>query len=82
MKITIEKYNPGWINHFSQLHEKLEKTLIGFQPMIEHTGSTAVPNLSTKPIIDIAVGIKSKAFLNEVVDPMKNIYTYCQKKLQ
>lgn len=58
MKITIAEYDPDWIVMFER-EKQLLRDLIG-EPLeaIEHIGSTAVPNLSAKPIIDIMVGLK------------------------
>ncbi len=44
---------------------------------VEHVGSTAVPNLAAKPIIDIMVGIRTLAEAPLVVEPLANIgYEY------
>ncbi len=53
--MVIVKYNPEWVNHFEKIKEKLSKALIGIEVNIEHVGSTSVPNLAAKPIIDIDV---------------------------
>ncbi|MFH1534392.1 MAG: GrpB family protein [Patescibacteria group bacterium] len=59
-KIEIVPYNPEWPKMFegeeSFLRSKIPTKLIG---RIEHFGSTAIPNLSAKPIIDMLVEIKS-----------------------
>lgn len=70
MKIQIKKYNPIWKKQFFELHEKLSNTLQFLSPRIEHIGSTSVPDLSAKPIIDVAVGIESLSDLDLVVEPM------------
>ncbi len=53
--MVIEKYNPEWINQFEKIKEKLSQSLIGIDVNIEHIGSTSVPKLAAKPIIDIDV---------------------------
>ena len=46
-------------------------------PKIEHIGSTSVPNLSAKPIIDIQVGIENSYDLDKTIEPMiNNHYIY------
>jgi GrpB-like predicted nucleotidyltransferase (UPF0157 family) len=51
--IVIEDYDPVWVNRFaaaeSSLRDVLKKLIID----IEHVGSTSVPGLAAKPIIDI-----------------------------
>ena len=58
--ISIVSYNPQWPLLFEseklQLLSCLPKDIVG---RIEHFGSTAVPGLSAKPIIDILVEVTS-----------------------
>lgn len=44
----------------------LKDLLKNFDIKIEHVGSTAIPNLSAKPIIDIAIGTKTEQDLFEI----------------
>jgi GrpB-like predicted nucleotidyltransferase (UPF0157 family) len=58
--VAISQYNSDW----SQMFEQEKKHLLSCLPndlikRIEHFGSTAVPNLSAKPIIDILVEVIS-----------------------
>lgn len=53
--MLIVAYSAAWINHFAQISEKLSGILAGICVRIEHIGSTAVPGLAAKPIIDIDV---------------------------
>jgi GrpB-like predicted nucleotidyltransferase (UPF0157 family) len=55
--IQIVDYNPDWPRRFAAEREQLVAV---FQPLtarIEHIGSTAVPGLGAKPIIDIMLGV-------------------------
>jgi GrpB-like predicted nucleotidyltransferase (UPF0157 family) len=54
-RMLIEKYTSNWIKDFKKLKFEIE---IGLQELvytIEHVGSTSVPNLDSKPIIDIDI---------------------------
>jgi len=53
--MVLEKYNPIWINHFEAIKREIVQVLGKHQFEIEHIGSTAVPNLDAKPIIDIDI---------------------------
>jgi GrpB-like predicted nucleotidyltransferase (UPF0157 family) len=53
--MLIVKYNPEWITHFEKIKAKLWYVLNGTNIEIEHVGSTSVPKLDAKPIIDIDV---------------------------
>jgi GrpB-like predicted nucleotidyltransferase (UPF0157 family) len=59
-EVKIVSYDPAWPKMFEAeaafLRSKLPKNLI---KRIEHFGSTAVPGLSAKPIIDILVEVAS-----------------------
>lgn len=59
-KIDVVPYNPVWPRMFEQekrhLQNCLPSVLIG---RIEHFGSTAVPNMAAKPIIDMLVEVSS-----------------------
>lgn len=55
MKTLIEEYNPEWVVQFEKIKEKLAKALLGINVEIEHIGSTSIPNLAAKPIIDIDI---------------------------
>ncbi len=50
-------YDPTWPSLFEQERERLQIALLSLARGIEHYGSTAVPGLRAKPIIDILVGV-------------------------
>lgn len=61
----IVPYQKEWKEFFDS-EKKLIKNIIGKQALdIQHVGSTAVPGLSAKPIIDIAVGIENLSEVEE-----------------
>jgi GrpB-like predicted nucleotidyltransferase (UPF0157 family) len=57
--LIIEKYDPRWPELFEALRLRIATVLDGMPVAIEHVGSTAVPGLAAKPIIDIDVLLKS-----------------------
>jgi GrpB-like predicted nucleotidyltransferase (UPF0157 family) len=54
--IAIVDYDPAWPERFTALRAPLLDALAGVAVRIEHVGSTSVPGLAAKPIIDIQVG--------------------------
>ena len=58
--MQVTKYNATWPGRFAEQRDQLEMSL---QPWlygpVEHVGSTAVPDLAAKPIIDIAAPVRS-----------------------
>ena len=80
MKIIIEDYTPKWVDNFVTEKNKLEQALEGIAATIEHIGSTSVPGLGAKPIIDILIGLHVEDDLDKVIVPMQQSgYTYFKK---
>ena len=57
--IVISAYDPTWPILFEEESVRIKKALGSFALAIEHVGSTAVPGLPSKPIIDLLVGVPS-----------------------
>jgi GrpB-like predicted nucleotidyltransferase (UPF0157 family) len=57
--IVVSEYDPNWPALFEQESIRIKKALGSYALAIEHMGSTAVPGLPSKPIIDLLVGIPS-----------------------
>ncbi len=53
--IDIVDYDPTWPSTFEALRARLAAALAPFVLQIEHVGSTAVPGLAAKPIVDLDV---------------------------
>jgi GrpB-like predicted nucleotidyltransferase (UPF0157 family) len=58
MKITIFPYDPNWSNAFEQEKTRLTDALDGHIIDIQHIGSTSIPGLGAKPIIDIMIAVR------------------------
>ncbi|MHC4123946.1 MAG: GrpB family protein [Planctomycetota bacterium] len=59
-EVAITSYDPDWPGMFEQEKRHLLDCLPkGLIQRIEHFGSTAVPNLSAKPIVDILIEVTS-----------------------
>lgn len=56
--IVVVAYDPAWPRAFGQIRAYLERAVGGHALDIEHVGSTAVPGLSAKPIIDVDVIVR------------------------
>jgi GrpB-like predicted nucleotidyltransferase (UPF0157 family) len=59
--ITLEPYNPEWPRMYATLGRKIRDALGAKALMVEHVGSTSVPELSAKPIIDIVLVVSDSA---------------------
>jgi GrpB-like predicted nucleotidyltransferase (UPF0157 family) len=65
--VLIHDYDPSWPDVFSQLAARVTTALGGLVVTVEHIGSTAVPGLVAKPIIDLDVVLASSADLPEAI---------------
>lgn len=74
--VVIVSYDPRWPGLFED-EEALISNLIGVRANIEHIGSTAVPGLGAKPIIDIMIGVDGLPLADNCIEPLENIgYRY------
>src|SRR5688500_3749321 len=64
---AVVAYDPVWAQLFESLREHLLDLLVGLDVGIEHVGSTAVPGLAAKPIVDIDVVVPSPEEISDVV---------------
>lgn len=63
MNVTlVEKYNPEWPLWFQEIKVFLGDKVAKAGLRIEHVGSTSIPGMTAKPIIDIIIVIKPRQF--------------------
>ncbi len=60
--LVILDYDPEWPRRFAEIAGMIQRTIPGTYHAVEHVGSTAVPGLSAKPIIDIDIVIREGYF--------------------
>ena len=78
-EVVIVEYNPNWKLLFQeevlQIRQVLNANLI---TRIEHFGSTAIPGLAAKPIIDLLVGVSSlEEAKQDAISPLESLgYAY------
>src|SRR5437762_6616898 len=77
-QVHLEDYDPMWPARFAverqRLAEVLEPWMAG---PIEHVGSTAIPGLTAKPIIDIMVAVRTLEESRPAIDVLRGLsYLY------
>lgn len=70
--MDVVPYDDNWNVLYEQERMILQDILGDIIVRIEHFGSTSVPGLSAKPIIDIMILVKD---INKVDDYRKNAYS-------
>ncbi|GHO61930.1 hypothetical protein KSC_008220 [Ktedonobacter sp. SOSP1-52] len=59
--VTIAEYDPAWAELFEREAEKIRAALGERIVLLEHAGSTSVPGLAAKPILDILLVVPNSA---------------------
>jgi GrpB-like predicted nucleotidyltransferase (UPF0157 family) len=69
--IILEQHNPQWAVEFEEVKKGLEQILAGIPIItIEHVGSTSIPDLKAKPVLDIDIEIDRES-LDSVTSALK-----------
>jgi GrpB-like predicted nucleotidyltransferase (UPF0157 family) len=69
--ITLAEYDPQWPSLFEREAERIRAVLGDRVLRLEHTGSTSVPGLAAKPIIDITLIVRDSADEPSYVPPLE-----------
>lgn len=68
--VQLHGYDPSWPEVFLLERDRLLSLFPGRFRGIEHIGSTAVPGLSAKPIVDILAGVESMVVAQALAEPL------------
>ncbi len=75
--ITIEQYNPNWVLEYEKEAKQITDILKEELVRIHHIGSTSIPNLPAKPVIDILLEVRSLDNLTGFRDSFEKIGYEC-----
>ena len=68
--VEIAPYDPGWAGRFETESTRIAAALGDQVVRLEHVGSTSVPGLGAKPVIDIQVSVPSMVPRSTYKDPL------------
>ncbi len=71
--LLISPYDPRWPVEFEEERNRIAPLLGSIARRIDHNGSTAVPGLEAKPIIDIQVSVESLQSLVAYAEPLATL---------
>lgn len=71
--IFLAKYDPRWLEIFESEKRRILNVLGTQALLIEHAGSTSVPGLIAKPIIDIVLVVKESANESSYVPSLESV---------
>ena len=67
--LRLVPYDPAWPEWFARETARLKAALSPWVVAVEHVGSTSVPGLVAKPVIDIAAAVESEPDADACVAP-------------
>ena len=75
--VRVVDHDPSWSALFAKERESLHRTLGDLAADVQHVGSTAVPGLPAKPILDIALAVRVLDLVPHIVEQLTRIgYIY------
>jgi GrpB-like predicted nucleotidyltransferase (UPF0157 family) len=69
----VSEYDPRWPEWFDRIRARIWPSVDGIAVRIEHIGSTAVPGLAAKPIIDIDIVVASEELKQPAIESLDRI---------
>jgi GrpB-like predicted nucleotidyltransferase (UPF0157 family) len=69
--IYLAPYDPAWPSLFTRLKKQIQEALGDNLLLIEHVGSTSVPGLPAKPIIDMVMAVTDSKDEASYVKPLE-----------
>ena len=75
--VRLAPYTPEWPRLFEEERRRIEEAVGGHALAVEHVGSTSVPGLPAKPIIDIMLAVRELSEVEHCVAPIERLgYVY------
>ena len=71
--VVVVEYDPEWPRRFDDLRVRIWPAVAGVADRIEHVGSTSVPGLKAKPIIDMTIVVRQRADVPPVIDRLATL---------
>lgn len=72
-RVVVCPYDDGWKTDFESIKSEILEALGPLALAVEHVGSTSVPGLSAKPIIDLDVVIEDYTVFKDVVSRLEKM---------
>ena len=76
-RVELVEHDPRWADLFEEERAQLAGVFDGKAVGIEHIGSTSVPDLCAKPIVDVLIGLRELELTDEQIAAMERLgYAY------
>ena len=70
-KLELHPYSDEWPRYFAQAKARIDAAIGEYVLDIQHVGSTAVPGLIAKPILDIGIAVADFEEVYRRIAPME-----------
>ena len=78
----LVEHDPDWARAYDEERRRIQGALADLALDVQHCGSTAIPGIRAKPILDVVVGVERLALGRECIKPLSGIgYTYLGDEL-
>jgi GrpB-like predicted nucleotidyltransferase (UPF0157 family) len=75
--VALADYDDAWPALFEEIARSIRKTVAELGAEVEHVGSTSVPGLAAKPVIDIDVVVRDPEDVPEAIERLRALgYVY------
>lgn len=72
-RIVVTEYDPAWPDRFAEIRDVVAPFLDGIALAIEHVGSTSVPGLAAKPVIDVDVIVEDTLGVRVAIERLASL---------
>ncbi len=76
--VIIVDYNPQWPQMYEQEKARIQEAIGEYLIDIQHVGSTSIPGLSAKPVIDIMAVIRNISLVEQCIKPLETLDYFYQ----
>ena len=73
MKIELVPHDPAWASEFVTEANRIQDALEGVVVRVHHIGSTAIPGIPAKPVIDICLEVSALSLLDQRESEMERL---------
>lgn len=71
--VVLQPYQPAWAHEFAEIAQRLRSVAGGYLLEINHIGSTAVPGLCAKDVLDVQLQVVSLAAADSLIRQLRTV---------
>jgi GrpB-like predicted nucleotidyltransferase (UPF0157 family) len=71
--VVLVDYDPDWPRRFAREERRIRAALGDRAVQVEHVGSTSVPGLAAKPLVDVVLAVPDSSNEDDYVPPLEAV---------